>query len=540
MTAEAAGEGKTAVANPARRTAAVKPIRTLIDPRLDFKVSTPLRQSYIVASSMRSGSTFLCTALWQTGVLGAPWEYINSDNELGNLKARYKASTFAEYLPRLLARRTSKNGVFGMKAHFHHFRAALEEYPPLLEDLRPVSFVYIDRLDKLAQAVSMAKARQTKSWISLLPSDRPSPEYNRDLITKDLENAERQSHAWLNWFDKNDVTPFTVTYEDMLEDKDRVVRSIMEMLGVLDDDPDVVALPPVSKQADEANETWIARYKSETGGNADIRSRWRSPQNPATARLQSEPLPKRAAAPRPRQAAKELAPKDLMDKAWIAFIYGFPSYEMARLRHRALSNPASGKPAARPNTFRHARTLINPANSRNSANNVDTIYSGAWLDLSLGPLVIRIPKMNDRYFSLQFMDFFTNNFAVLGRDTEPGDVLIAGPRQKITPSDGMKLIRSPTNAVWVTLRILADDLDDLPSIHALQDQFTIKPRAKSAAPKAKTSDPLSMPVFPLERAPDPLVLRCSQCGADGEPAAGRRQGYARSAATARRGAVAAL
>ena len=52
-------------------------ITRLTDPRLDFPGPVQLRRSYIVASTDRSGSTFLCSLLWQTGVLGAPAEYWN-------------------------------------------------------------------------------------------------------------------------------------------------------------------------------------------------------------------------------------------------------------------------------------------------------------------------------------------------------------------------------------------------------------------------------------------------------------------------------
>ena len=56
---------------------AAAPIRRLTDSRLDLPGPVSLRKSYIVASTDRSGSTFLCSMLWRTGVLGAPAEYWN-------------------------------------------------------------------------------------------------------------------------------------------------------------------------------------------------------------------------------------------------------------------------------------------------------------------------------------------------------------------------------------------------------------------------------------------------------------------------------
>lgn len=48
---------------------------------------------------------------------------------------------------------------------------------------------------------------------------------------------------------------------------------------------------------------------------------------------------------------------EVAEAARLAFIYGFPIYEMARLRYRAFTK---GDSPARPNIFRHGRQLIFP------------------------------------------------------------------------------------------------------------------------------------------------------------------------------------
>ena len=457
-------------------------VRTLIDERLDFKKPARLRKSFIVASSYRSGSSFLCTSLWESGVLGAPWEYVNTDHELRNLMARFKVSNFADYLPKLLARRTSRNGVFGMKAHFHHFRSALDEYPRLLEDLKPVTFIYINRRDRVAQAVSMAKARQTKSWISLQRAlGSSNPEYDKEFIDDAMQTAERQTQAWLNWFKRKNITPFVVDYEDLVADKEKVVRSVVELMGVQNDKPETIVLPEVTKQGDKTNETWISEFKKQKASDED-----------ATAKPQ-------------KSAAAGQKTRELMDLAWTAFVYGFPCYELARLRYRAMNNPFQGKPSV-VNTWRHVKRLRTPETSRVTAANSDMLHSGAWLDLSGGPLVIGLPQRGKRYYSVQLMDMFTNNFAVLGRDvTKAGGrkFLVAGPQWRGKAPAGMTLLRAPTNAAWALSRILVDGAGDLPAAYALQEQFTMSAYGKPARGEAANFDPLSLPVFPLENA-DPL------------------------------------
>ena len=135
-----------------------------------FSGPPPLRKSYVVASSYRCGSTYFCSELWRTGVLGAPAEYLNvgEGRMLRHvMESRLQASSPEDYFVKLLACRTSSNGVFGMKAHFHHFEPALDWCPSMLERLSPVTYIYLSRRDKLAQAVSMAKAMQTNGWTSM-------------------------------------------------------------------------------------------------------------------------------------------------------------------------------------------------------------------------------------------------------------------------------------------------------------------------------------------------------------------------------------
>jgi trehalose 2-sulfotransferase len=245
---------------------AEKPVRFVLDERLDFNHFVPLRKSYIVASSYRSGSNYLCWELWRTGVLGAPVEFLNPYDALPVLMNRFKASSPSDYVKKLIERRSSKNGVFGLKTHSHHFEAFLKQYPLLLEALSPVTFIHINRRNKLAQAVSMAKALQTDFWTSRIESERPPVQYDRELIAKCLAEVELQELKWPRWFEAHKIIPFQVLYEDLIADGPKVVRSIVELLGVEDDEPDEVHVPPMNRQGDGTNREWIERFKQETKG----------------------------------------------------------------------------------------------------------------------------------------------------------------------------------------------------------------------------------------------------------------------------------
>lgn len=239
------------------------------DETFDFRQSTPLRKSYIIASLPRSGSQLLASELWQTGLLGAPCEYLFPAYDMRPMMNRLKATSPADYIAKLLACRTSRNGVFGMNVHIQHFNAFLRGYPDLSEVLAPLTFIHTTRRNKLAQAVSMAKAFQTSAWTSQMKSDT-SVKYDRKLIEKCLEDLAQQEQSWESWFASNNVTPFRVVYEDLAADRPGTVRSILELLGVQGDEPEQVELPPVEKQSDSTNKEWIARFEAETAGGENV------------------------------------------------------------------------------------------------------------------------------------------------------------------------------------------------------------------------------------------------------------------------------
>src|ERR1700730_3058325 len=166
----------------------------------------------------------------------------------------------------------------------------------------------------------------------------------------------------------------------------------------------------------------------------------------------------------PGADARRVTLPELSALAKEAYIYTFPLYAMYRTRYDALARSGA------PNCFQHARMLATPASRAVTAPNNDTLYSSAWLDLSQGPLVLHVPDTAGRYYSLAFMDFYTNNFAYVGRrttGTKAGDFVIVGPRDQGERPPGIPVIAAPTNGVWLLGRILVTGVEDLPTVHAL-------------------------------------------------------------------------
>src|SRR6478752_1328531 len=112
-----------------------------------------------------------------------------------------------------------------------------------------------------------------------------------------------------------------------------------------------------------------------------------------------------------------------------AYIYGFPIvFDLDQVR-RFVTTGVGSNPAAPFNTFSHARTLAGPADTFVTINN-DTVYSMAQIDLSVGPVRLEVPDTAGRYYILQFVDAWTNNFAYVGHratGTKSGDFLLVSP-----------------------------------------------------------------------------------------------------------------
>ena len=128
--------------------------------------------------------------------------------------------------------------------------------------------------------------------------------------------------------------------------------------------------------------------------------------------------------------ANDLKNQELSDLVRRAYIYSFPVYEMYRVRYMTVYNP-NNPYRLRLNQFGHARKLADYTNRAVTAPNHDTLYSSAWLDLSKEPLILSVPDEAGRYYSMAFMDFYTNNFAYVGRrvtGTKAGDYVIVGPK----------------------------------------------------------------------------------------------------------------
>ena len=181
---------------------------------------------------------------------------------------------------------------------------------------------------------------------------------------------------------------------------------------------------------------------------------------------------------------------DLAALAADAYVYGFPLvFDLQEVD--GFTRQGMGSLAAAPfNSFSHASRLAGPDDRFVSINN-DTVYSIAQIDVSGGPLLLRVPDTAGRYYVLQFVDAWTDNFAYVGRratGTAAGSFLLVPPGWKADEPAGTQVIEFPTNVGTIVGRWACDGPADLDNVRALQAGLSLEPQ-DAGSPAAGLPEP---------------------------------------------------
>lgn len=244
----------------------------------------------IIASLPRSGSTLLSRALGATGEVGVPEEYfepyivgtyrdtwglprLTMHGRAGILRRRvsgapswwvsyrYTRPSLERYRDIIVGDTVSPSGRFAVKMHWLACHA-FEDGP--LDPLtwgRPVDWIHLTRTDVLRQAISFARARQTRAWVAGAPETGVAT-YDGAEISRWVGRLGEWERGWQAYFARRGITPLEVSYEDLAADYPGQVRRALDHLDL---PATPVPPPPLARQADELTEEWAARFESEHG-----------------------------------------------------------------------------------------------------------------------------------------------------------------------------------------------------------------------------------------------------------------------------------
>ena len=244
----------------------------------------PPRRSILICSHPRSGSTLLGEAIRLAGGLGCPLEYLHRGFRPA-IAGRWRAPDIDAYVAALHRHRTEPTGVFSIKLFWQdveelaHERAPGRFPPPstthpdamreqdyrdlraqMIDILPEPTFVYLERQDRVRQAVSAMVAAQTGLWRSIAGVGRQqavgTAEYDYDRILGMIAFADYSHAHWRGFFAATGVEPHRVAYEELVVAFDRVLHELFARLGSASGPP----RHRMRRQSDRTTEVMVLRF----------------------------------------------------------------------------------------------------------------------------------------------------------------------------------------------------------------------------------------------------------------------------------------
>lgn len=248
-------------------------------------IKIPAR-SYLIMMSPRSGSTLLCAHLAKIGH-GRPTEGFHFSKRA--LTERFGTTVdFSDPYAHTVAALNygTSHGVFGLKFSWVEFELFIKKARKLIGepwmgltemDILDIFFpdarlVRLVRRDKIAQAVSYAKAMQTGVWHEMVDESEDykdyivPPQYNQDHIEALFDNLLAFDLSWEYFLKNNHKECLDVWYEDLANDYVHVMTKVCDYLGVKNDEE---LSPPLKRQANKINQQWVQRFQQETSWMQD-------------------------------------------------------------------------------------------------------------------------------------------------------------------------------------------------------------------------------------------------------------------------------
>jgi hypothetical protein len=178
-----------------------------------------------------------------------------------------------------------------------------------------------------------------------------------------------------------------------------------------------------------------------------------------------------------------------------AYVYGEPMVDNYRIQYAYWVDRTNPEYKGGFNQVWNSARLFTPDDKAIQTPNSDTLYSMIGADVRAEPLVLTVPAMEkERYFSVQFIDYYTFNFAYAGTRTTGnggGNFLLTGPDWKgETPKGIDTVFRSETELVFPGIRTQLFNPSDIDNVKKVQAGYKVQPLSKflgqtAPAPRAR-------------------------------------------------------
>jgi trehalose 2-sulfotransferase len=254
-------------------------VRRLYDRDMDFNCfGRAPAGSYMLATIPRSGSTYCAIRLWQTGLLGAPMEYLNFRimgdlfHRLGYVadqEGRIPPERVSEYWSDVQRLRTTPNGMFGYKMFTSNYVEIARRYPAFLQEIRPHYVIYLVRRDVLGQAMSYSRAQRSKVWFAGV-AEATAVDYDYAHIKQCIQAIQGQRQSWEDAFRYTGVDPIRIYYEDVMAAESETLATLLSSMGIQADASAAIDVPMIARQTDGVSKTWRDRFLDESAADVEV------------------------------------------------------------------------------------------------------------------------------------------------------------------------------------------------------------------------------------------------------------------------------
>ncbi len=227
----------------------------------DFPIVSKPSKVLIIASTARSGSHMLGHALYETNKFGFPLEYAQAKN-LEEWKRRLGCDDIIGVMKELMRRRTSPNGVFGIKIHYSHLEqfGGFENLVKLFPD---AYYILLNREDVLEQAVSLSIASQTGVLISGQKPIKEDPVYDFSHIDKCLKDTIINNSLWRYTLAGSGCRYSEMSFDKIRSDLPHAIKEISSFIDVEIDNNELTKEQATIKQSNQRNVEWATKFSKE-------------------------------------------------------------------------------------------------------------------------------------------------------------------------------------------------------------------------------------------------------------------------------------
>jgi len=227
----------------------------------DFpRVETPSKV-LIIASTGRCGSHMLGHALYKTNRFGFPLEYANPAN-LAEWKRILKIDDLQGVMAEIQRKRTSPNGVFGIKIHYPHIKQ-FGGFDNLVKCFPNAYYILLSRNDVLKQAVSLSIASQTGVWISGQKPVSDNPKYDFDNIDECLRQTILNNSSWRYTLAASGSNYIEMDFDDVRHNLVQSIKNIASFIDIEIDTNEILNKQVTKRQGSHRNIEWETRFISD-------------------------------------------------------------------------------------------------------------------------------------------------------------------------------------------------------------------------------------------------------------------------------------